>query len=169
MPRTKRGRKPAVPKPKPKTKGQSNAQRAKRAKTFAVASITDCPEDLGEYGKEYWQSLAPQLITLHILKPIHLTTFRVLCECWHEYRTLHKWLMENPDRMTFITDKGYICESPQLRQRDKALMQLQKLWLKFGLTPHALAGLQKTNAANQPGLPPIAEFARKKYDGKTNQ
>lgn len=124
--------------------------------------VPAAPEDLGEYGRQYWESLAPQLVELGILKPLHIETFRVLCECYQEYRTLSEWLAEDPTRMTFTTQTGYESETPQLRQRDKALATLQKLWLKFGLTPHALNALNKGKGGGNT-LPAIAEFAKRKY------
>ncbi len=129
-----------------------------------VVQVPEAPEDLGDYGREYWNTLAPQLIEMGIWKPIHADTFRVLCELWQEYRSLSVWLAEDPERMTFCTETGYMSETPQVRQRDKALVQLQKLWLKFGLTPHALAQLNKQRgASNGNALPAIAAFAKRKY------
>lgn len=129
-----------------------------------VVQVPEAPEDLGDYGREYWNTLAPQLIEMGIWKPIHADTFRVLCELWQEYRSLSLWLAEDPERMTFCTETGYMAETPQVRQRDKALVQLQKLWLKFGLTPHALAALNKQRgASNGNSLPAIAAFAKRKY------
>jgi P27 family predicted phage terminase small subunit len=148
MAKTRRGRKRDQPATGPST----------------TAEIPPAPAGLGQYGVEYWNALAPQLIEMGILRPLHLDTFRVLCEAWHEYRTLTEWLSEDPTRITFTTDKGYVGETPQVRQRDKALASLQKLWLKFGLTPHALATLVKQKGCNiGNALPAIAEFAKRKY------
>jgi P27 family predicted phage terminase small subunit len=148
MAKTRRGRKP-----------KDNA-----AEKAAAIDVPAAPEDLGQFGTEYWNALAPQLIEMGILRPMHLDTFRVLCETWNEYRTLTIWLAEDPSRMTFTTQSGYESETPQLRQRDKALTSLQKLWLKFGLTPHALAQLVKQKGCNiGNSLPAIAEFAKRKY------
>ena len=77
-----------------------------RKKTDSVAGepsvqVPLAPNDLGDYGREYWNTLAPQLIELGIWKPIHSDTFRVLCELWQEYRSLLVWLSEDPERMTF--------------------------------------------------------------------
>lgn len=130
----------------------------------AAINVPPPPEGLGVYGTEYWTALAPMLIETGILRPLHLDTFRVLCETWQEYRHLTNWLAEDPTRMTFTTSKGYVGETPQVRQRDKALASLQKLWLKFGLTPHALATLVKQKGCNVGNsIPAIAAFARKKY------
>lgn len=148
MAKTRRGRKP-----------KDNA-----AEKAAAIDVPAAPEDLGQFGTEYWNALAPQLIEMGILRPMHLDTFRVLCETWNEYRTLTIWLAEDPKRMTFTTQSGYESETPQLRQRDKALTSLQKLWLKFGLTPHALAQLVKQKGCSVGNaLTAIAEFAKRKY------
>ncbi|MFO0886599.1 MAG: phage terminase small subunit P27 family [Pirellulales bacterium] len=145
-------------------KTRRGRKRKTKVETSPLSVVPPAPEDLGQYGREYWESLAPQLVELGILKPLHLETFRVLCECWQEYRTLHAWLLEDPERLTFTTSQGYTAETPQLRQRDKALASLQKLWLKFGLTPHALATLNKGSGKGvNNALPAIAEFAKRKY------
>lgn len=65
--------------------------------------------------------------------------------------------------MTFETDKSYQQETPLVRQRDKALPTLKKLWLKFGLTPHSLAQLGKHGGVRSGQLPKITEFVKKKY------
>ena len=134
------------------------------APTDGTVTIPDPPEDMGQYGKEYWTALAPQLVEQGILSPLHIDTFRVLCEQWQTYRSLTIWLDEDPSRMTFSTESGYMQETPQVRSRDKALAALQKLWLKFGLTPHALAQLNKQRGARGSGVPAIAQFAKKKYE-----
>lgn len=149
MPRAKRGRKKTEP---------------KEAGSDPIKDVPEPPEDLGEYGKNYWRVLAPQLIELNILTPLHMQTFRVLCEQWQEYRRLSVWLDADPSRMTFTTNSGYEQETPQVRQRDKALASLQKLWLKFGLTPHALAQLGKHGGVCNQQLPTIKQFAKKKYE-----
>lgn len=146
MAKTKRGRKPKEP---DKT-------------SEPITEVPEPPEDMGDYGKNYWRSLAPQLIELGILTPLHLQTFRVLCECWQEYRRLSVWLDADPGRYYFETESGYQQESPQVRLRDKALASLQKLWLKFGLTPHALTQLGKHGGGKR-ALPKISAFAKKKY------
>lgn len=148
MPRAKRGRKPKTP---PKT-------------SEPLADVPEPPAGLGEYGENYWRSVAPQLIELNILTPLHLETFRVLCEQWQQYRALSVWLEADPTRMTFEMPSGYQQETPQVRQRDKALASLQKLWLKFGLTPHALTQLGKHGGVKGSRLPKISEFAKRKYD-----
>ncbi len=121
------------------------------------------PDDLKGFGREYWIEYAELLTELQLLEPIHHSAFRVMCDCWAEYRRLSDWLAEDPSRMTFETDKGYQSETPQVRQRDNALNQLNKLWMKFGLTPHALAQLKKSHGKSRPQLSRIQRFAKRKY------
>ncbi|QDV26728.1 phage terminase small subunit P27 family [Aureliella helgolandensis] len=146
----------------------AKARRGRKPKTEAksepLAEVPEPPSDLGAYAANYWRSLAPQLVELGILTPLHTETFRVLCETWQEYRTLSQWLEADPSRMTFITASGYEQETPQLRQRDKAAATLQKLWSKFGLTPNALAQLGKHGGVKARTASAISKFAQKKYE-----
>lgn len=152
----------------------AKTRRGRKAETVAPSKVApkvdesvavpDPPSDMGQYGREYWEQLAPQLILAGILSPMHLDTFRVLCEQWQSYRSLTVWLDEDPERMTFCTESGYMQETPQVRQRDKALAALTKLWLKFGLTPHSLAQLNKQRGSKGGALPVIAQFAKRKYE-----
>lgn len=133
-------------------------------KSEPLREVPPPPDDMGDHGKEYWLKLAPQLIELGILTPLHMDTFRVLCEQWHEYRRLSIWLDEDPSRMVFQTDNGYMQETPHVRLRDKALAAMQRAWSKFGLTPHALAQLGKHGGVGRKQLPAIAQFAKRKYE-----
>ncbi|QDV24402.1 phage terminase small subunit P27 family [Aureliella helgolandensis] len=146
MAKTRRGRKPKT-----------------EAKSEPLAEVPEPPEDLGPYARNYWERLAPQLVELGILTPLHTDTFRVLCETWQEYRTLSQWLEADPSRMTFTTNSGYEQVTPQVTQRDKANANLQKLWAKFGLTPNALAQLGKHGGVKARGVSPLTQFAQKKY------
>lgn len=150
MAKTRRGRK----KPADLTTAAADA---------AALIVPEPPADLGDYGREYWLEHAELLCQAGILTPMHVQTFRVLCEQWQTYRALTVWLNQDPSRYTFITESGYESETPQVRQRDKALDQLQKLWLKFGLTPHALATLNKQRGKFASQTPAITHFARRKY------
>ena len=152
MPKTRRGRKPPDRSPKA------------NAATAPQYTVPQPPDDLGEYGQAYWREHAGLLSESGILTSLHVQTFRVLCEQWQTYRALTTWLNDDPSRYTFVTESGYESETPQVRQRDKALDQLQKLWLKFGLTPHALATLQKQRGKSVSQLPAIAQFAKEKYE-----
>lgn len=152
MPRQPAASKPA--KKKPPSKGAPKSE--------PLSQVPEPPDSLGEEGKAYWRSLAPQLIELSILTPLHLQSFQVLCEQWQMYRELTKWLNEDPTRLYFTTATGYEQESPQVRLREKALASLRNLWMKFGLTPHGLVALGKHGGKKT--LSAIEEFAKRKYE-----
>lgn len=136
---------------------------ARKAKAQPLDAVPEPPEGLGEFGRQYWQRLAPLLVEARILTPLHLESFGVLCETWQSYRTLTDYLGALKD-WTFTTDKGYMAEIPQVRLRQVALLTLQRLWPKFGLTPEALAKLNKHGGARGKRLTPLEEFAASKYE-----
>jgi P27 family predicted phage terminase small subunit len=159
--KTKRGRKA----------GEDLSQipsKRKNVKCEPLTEVPDPPDHLGEFAKEYWHSLAEQLVKANLLTKLHVETFAILCECYQEYRTLNGWLNEDPERATIMTSSGYEVEAPQVRMRDKALANLNKLWLKFGLTPHSLAGMRKHGgiSGGASRLPPVIEFAKSKYEAE---
>lgn len=130
----------------PKVTKKARAVR-KKSTTKALPSLSNVPSPVGfglcKVGEQYWRSVAPKLVELNLLTALHLETFAELCRMYGEYRTLSKWLIDDPSRCTFSSESGYESESPQVRMRDKALANLQKLWPKFGLHPHALEQLRK--------------------------
>lgn len=134
----------------------------KAAKAQPLAAVPDPPASLGEYGREYWLRLSPLLVEAKILTPLHIDSFRVLCEQWQQYRRLSE-LLDGSESLTFTTDRGYVQEIPEVRLRQVALANLQKLWPKFGLTPEALAKLGKHGGARGKKLTPLEEFAAAKY------
>jgi P27 family predicted phage terminase small subunit len=142
------------------------AKRRKKSdrKSAPLQHVPEPPESMGEEGKKYWRSVAPQLIELGILTPLHLESFRVLCEQWQLYRTLTDWLDADPDRLYVTYKTGAQQQSPQVQLRERALESLRNLWMKFGLTPHGLAALGKHGGVAKKQLSNIEEFAKKKYE-----
>jgi P27 family predicted phage terminase small subunit len=120
--------------------------------------------DLCPIGEAYWRRLAPQLVEINVLTELHLETFAELCRMYGEYRSLTKWLLEEPGRATFTSESGYEAESPQVRMREKALANLQKLWPKFGLHPFSLAQMRKHGGIPSNKGASIQAFAQRKYD-----
>jgi len=143
-----------MPKKKPK----------RPAKVQTLEAVPEPPADMPAAGQAYWREVAPMLVQHSILTALHLESFRVLCELYADYRALSDYLRENPAAATFTTDSGYEQESPRVRMRDKALAALQKLWPKFGLTPQALAQLNKHCGARGGKLSRLESFAASKYD-----
>lgn len=119
---------------------------------------------LDDFGREYWQKLAPQLVEANLLTALHLDTFAALCRTYSEYIRLSIWLEEQPERATFIvSESGYEQTAPQVTQRDKALANLQKLWPKFGLHPHSLGQMRKHGGLGTGSAKSLLDFAKSKY------
>lgn len=92
---------------------------------------------------------------------LHLEPLEALCDQWHTYQTTKLWLDEDPDRRWFETEKGYQQESPMMRSLGATLSHLQKLWAKFGLTPHA-GGLLGSRGKAKPARSELSKFADEK-------
>jgi P27 family predicted phage terminase small subunit len=134
-------------------------------KSAPLAAVPS-PDEFGLSGiaRDYWLKLAPQLLAINALTALHLETFAELCRVYGEYRKLDDWLNADPSRFTFVTQSGYESETPQVRMRDKALANLQKLWPKFGLSPLSLAQMRKHGGVAIAKVSPLQAFARKKFE-----
>lgn len=124
------------------------------------------PRSLGKVAGDYWRRLAPLLVELGRLTDLNLAPFEALCRTWAIYRTFDDWVRRNPDKLVFETDKGYQAEAPQIRLRRQALLDLMRLWPKFGLTPEGDVVLAKRGggaSASGRSKSAIEEFAKQKY------
>lgn len=146
-----------------RSKDRNWTMKKARARSTPVDELPS-PEDFGLDGRaaEYWHRIAPQMVKVGLLTPLHIDTFAEICRTYAEYRRLDEWLKEDPSRLTFTSDKGYESETPQVRMRNQALATLQKLWPKFGLTPFALAQMRKHGGVVLPTKSSIQKFAERK-------
>lgn len=156
----KRGPKPASQRIAPK-----RPSRTTNKKSEPLTEVPQPPGYLGDVAKAYWREMAPRLVAVNLLTGLHLNTFAVLCEQYQEYRAYADYLAEDPMRCLFTTDNGYQQETPQVRMRNNALNNLNKLWAKFGLTPHGLSTMRKHGGVTAK-LNPVQELARRKYPSK---
>ena len=102
------------------------------------------PEQLGEFGRAYWDRLAPILVERRQLDAGNLELLETLCHTWQRYMTLRGWLDANQDRLTFRSATGFERPAPQLAMMAGVLRELRQLWKLFGLCPKAA---DKENAA----------------------
>lgn len=113
-----------------------------------------CPEPpstlIGE-AEGYWRRVVPLLVERGSLTSLHLEPLEALCDLWGEYRRLKAWLSADPARWTTASDSGSEAESPQAKRMYAALKELQRLWDKFGLTPHSEPRLSPKAAGGQVG------------------
>jgi P27 family predicted phage terminase small subunit len=161
MPPTKRGRKPKV--------DRAVAAIDKSLAAVPLERVPEPPDHLSDVSKAYWLKLAPQLIELRILTNLHLESFAVLCQVYGDFMFWQQWLQGNHDRHTTQAESGYRQKSPEVTMRDQALSQLQKIWPKFGLTPFALAQMRKHGGISGGSLPPIVDFAKRKYEDEEEE
>ena len=113
------------------------------------------PEGLDAAGRAYWLRVVPLLVERGALTVLHLEPLEALCDQWGRYQALKRWLAEDVERWTFTTESGFQVESPQARQLYQALKELERLWAKFGLTPHAEPRLEPKGSGRR-GFDPAA-------------
>ena len=113
--------------------------------------IPNPPPTLAGVGRDYWLRVAPMLAARGALTGLHLEPFEALCDQWGQYQRLKTWLAEDPGRWTEPNGSGRQVESVQARQLRAVLSDLNRLWARFGLTPHAEPRLSPKAAGGQAG------------------
>ena len=129
------------------------------------------PGTLGKYGRECWSRVAPLLVVMQWLTPLHLESLEALCDWWHVYFEAKLYLQDNPTKATFATESGYEQRSPVAIARNEAFQNFSALCARFGLTPEALAKLHGRGSGRRGGVPAaedpagkVAAFAARKYE-----
>ena len=117
----------------------------------ALETVPDPPVTLEGPGREYWLRIAPLLVKRGALSALHLEAFEALCDQWGRYQSLKRWLNEDPSRWVDDSGRGRVMESVQAKLMRDALAELNRLWPRFGLTPHAEPRLSPRSVGGQLG------------------
>lgn len=117
----------------------------------ALETVPDPPPTLSGYGRDYWLRIAPLLVAKGALSAMHLEPLEALCDCWDRYQTLKRWLAEDPERWIDHCTSGRTLPSTAAKQYRESLVELQRLWPRFGVTPHAEPRLAPRSVGGQLG------------------
>lgn len=104
-----------------------------------TGAVGDCPDWLGDYGKEKWTEI------IGILQPLGLATdadrdsLARYCEAWQDFRDAMDHIAERGAEL--VTDKGNLIPNPAVHRKQGALNRIDKLSDKYGLNPPARADL----------------------------
>jgi len=111
------------------------------------------PEWLSTEAKREWNRVVPELARLGLLAKIDRALISAYCESWAMYVHAIKTIQE--DGTTFVTDKGYIAQRPEVGIAKAMLEKMGQLSAKFGFTP---SDRSKMAAPEIKEEDPLAEF-----------
>jgi len=100
-----------------------------------------CPSHLNEPAKEEWEEMVVELENLGLLTKIDKAALACYCQTWGRWVEAEWKLKElssmSPDKMAFLykTTNGNLIINPLLSVANKAMEQMHKFLIEFGMTP----------------------------------
>lgn len=111
------------------------------------------PSELSPLARVEWERIAPDLLAMGVLSRVDVAALAAYCECYARW-----WKAEKQVRRhgaVIRTPNGCPIQSPHLGVANKALDQMRKFLIEFGMTPSSRSKVtaQKPDAAD-----PFAEY-----------
>jgi P27 family predicted phage terminase small subunit len=146
-------------KPKPTALKELAGNPGKRplntAEPIPPSGVPVCPEGLSADAQAEWNRIAPDLIQMGVLSRIDTAALAAYCECWSRWREAERNLSKFGS--VIKTPSGYPIQSPFISIASKALDQMRKFLVEFGMTPSSRsrisagpAPMTKPNNAHDP-------------------
>lgn len=92
-----------------------------------------CPSHLSKEAKKEWKRIVPELEDLGLLTRVDMAALGAYCAAFGRWVEAEKALKQ--EGLTVTTPNGHVQKSPWLTIADKALDQLRKYIVEFGLSP----------------------------------
>ena len=103
------------------------------------AGSLEVPARLQGRAVEVWNELAPMLCDLGLYTSADRLALSQLCKVTAEVEELEDFLAESGG--TFETEKGYVCQRPEVGMLNANRAHLLSLMDRFGLSPRQRSGL----------------------------
>ena len=104
------------------------------------SKIPICPGVLSETARDEWNRLAPILEKMGLISELDMAAFAAYCQAYGRWIEAEEILIEKGN--FYKTPNGSIMTSPVLWVANKALEQMHKYLIEFGLTPSARSRLK---------------------------
>jgi P27 family predicted phage terminase small subunit len=93
------------------------------------------PSYLGKVARAEWARLAKRLHGVGLLTEVDRSKFAMYCQAYARWQEAEQVITEQG--MTFMTDKGYVCQRPEVSISNKQCEIARKIGGEFGLDPAA--------------------------------
>jgi P27 family predicted phage terminase small subunit len=93
------------------------------------------PSYLGKIARAEWTRLAKRLHVLGLLTEVDRSKFAMYCQAYARWQEAEQVITDQG--MTFMTDKGYVCQRPEVSISNKQCEIARKIGAEFGLDPAA--------------------------------
>ena len=138
---------------KPKPPGMST-RRPRAMQTPGSAKLRACPPHLQGEARKEWFRLGRKLVTWRLVTEIDQGALALYCTAWA------RWVEAEANLAKYGTviksPSGYPVQSPYLAIANKAMEQMARLLVEFGMSPSARSRVRQ--AAPEPEPRPITTY-----------
>ncbi len=103
-------------------------------------TVPDCPIELNADAKLEWSRLAPHLLRMGLITEADRSAFAGYCQAYGRWIEAERYLATEGELL--VTDKGNTVQNPRLWVANRALEQMYKFMVEFGLTPSSRTRLK---------------------------
>ncbi len=94
-----------------------------------------CPKHLDDTARKEWRRVAPLLYAYGLLTEFDAAALACYCQSFSRWVDCEGVLSK--EGLTFITDKGYEGQKPEVAIANKCMRAIKDFCKEFGLTPNA--------------------------------
>lgn len=116
---------------------------------FALVNSVDCPVWMGEFGRELWQTLSPQLCKEKILAATDIQNLEAYCSAYDQFRVSEAHLAIHG--VVVEGSHGGMIKNPAATAKSEALRHMATYSSMLGLDPSSrqrLVGATKSTEGN---------------------
>lgn len=116
---------------------------------FGIVTNVLCPEWLGDYGRELWETIAPLLCREKILSATDIQNVEIYCSAYQQFREAEDHIKENG--LVLIGAMGGAIKNPAATAKNEAIKQMASVGGMLGLDPSSrqrLTGGSKKTKGN---------------------
>ena len=99
-----------------------------------------CPAQLSEEAKREWKRISKELATLGLLTRLDRAALSAYCQSWSRWIEAEERLRQHG--VIVKSPNGFPVQSPYLAVANKAMAQMSKLLVEFGLSPSSRSRIQ---------------------------
>ncbi|MBF4433208.1 phage terminase small subunit P27 family [Vibrio anguillarum] len=122
----------------------------KNEPNFGLVTNVMCPEWLGDYGRELWETIVPLLCREKVLSGTDIQNVEVYCSAYHQFRECEDNIKKFGLVVTGAT--GGPIKNPALTAKNEAIKQMSSFGAMLGLDPSSrsrIIGGNKEKGGNQ--------------------
>jgi P27 family predicted phage terminase small subunit len=113
--------------------GNPGKRKLNEAEPKFELAIPRPPRHLDPVAKAEWRRVSRELFDAGLLTRVDRAALAAYCQAWSTWVDAVKRLRE--EGQTIISDKGYVYQHPLVAIRDKAVEQMRRFMVEFGMTP----------------------------------